>query len=1855
MSQKPIVRVLYALSLAFLFWTALWVALSGPAQATAQPTQNPAAVEGDVIVNEVGWMGTDASAYDEWIELYNNTESDLDLSGWSLSDGGDVSVTLSGIITAGGYYLLERSDDDTVSDVLADQIYAGNLTNAGESLSLRDPLGALIDSANGDGGGWPAGDNTSPKRTMERIDPTSPDDDPNWADNDGLTRNGLDANGQPINGTPKALNSAYQPPLPPEADLIVHKSGPTVAQPGVPITYSLSLSNAGRLTATAVRLTDTLPAAVAFLTQTSPYPFTQPNSQTLVWGLGDVPTGGLSLRITVSGQLSGSFLGPATNSLTATTRASESLRHNNVATWTTQVVLSAAPLDVVINEVGWMGTEAHYGDEWIELHNTTESDLDLGGWTLSDGGDVDVALSGVITAGGYYLLERADDGVITDVVADLIYAGNLANAGETLNLRDPLNALIDSANGDGGGWPAGIPTSPKHTMERIDPAAPDADPNWASNDGIIRNGQDRLGDPINGTPRARNSAYAPPPPPEADLVVAKSGPLTTTPGALITYSLRLSNTGSLVASGVRLTDTLPTAVTFLTQTSPYPFTQPNSQTLVWGLGDVPAGSLPLRITVSGQLSGSFVGPMTNLVSATTRASESLRHNNVATWTTQVVLSAAPLDVVINEVGWMGTEAHYGDEWIELHNTTESDLDLGGWTLSDGGDVDVALSGVITAGGYYLLERADDGVITDVVADLIYAGNLANAGETLNLRDPLNALIDSANGDGGGWPAGIPTSPKHTMERIDPAAPDADPNWASNDGIIRNGQDRLGDPINGTPRARNSAYAPPPPPEADLVVAKSGPLTTTPGALITYSLRLSNTGSLVASGVRLTDTLPAAVTFLTQTARWEPIGSGGVFTFSQSGGDLFWTVGDLPPDQPPIHITVTGQVSGTAWGALENGVRATTLSTETITGDNVATWTTVVGGVEARVLILAVLADGYVPTSEDDEAVQLINVGSLPVDLSGWRLNDSGDDTSYASFGPALGAVLPPGGRIWLTDDATEFQRSFGFRPDYETAGSDPTVPDLDGNWPGYSNGGDEVVLLDDAGAIVDALIYGDGDPDEVGADAWQGAPLAYLDGARDNGQIFRRKVGPLIERPYRAYLPVVLRGSGGGIAGSTPYQTDGSPGIRDTYHATRGTYHAPRSTALRGLEDTVGEFTGRSRDCVYRTNDCHSHESGNPTVALDARLRGHDGFGAYNDQFANNILETRPTQHMLDTNTESDWIESQTPGTPLYGPVNEGDLIGKRPEYPGWTSNRFSHTLRVTTTARLTVAVAPDNSYNAIVAQLQRAQESVYLEGYALTNIHFGRVISDLIAHRGISVTVLLDTATYSENREKWICQQIEAVGGRVYLMHNLDDTKRYANQHAKFIIVDERVVVIGSENYGYGAMPVDDKRDGTFGNRGAILITDAEPVVGWALEIFRADADPARRDVVRWGNRPEFGPPPLGYTPPVTTGGGTGYSVLAPEPLTLQGEMFFEVIQSPETSLSYERGLIGLLRQAGPGDTVLVEMLNENKHWGGVGGTLADDPNPRLEAYVQAARQGASVRVLLDEGITYGGNQPAIDYLNATALTHTLDLEARSTNPTGKGIHNKMILAQIDGRGYVLVSSINGTVASNRRNRELGLLVRSDEAYHYLKQIFDFDWQPVKRLYLPVVTRAYVPPARYPLISEILYDPVGAEPNREWIELHNPTGLNLDLSGYRLGDAAARNDYEGMFVFPAGASLPSRETLVVAVQGTAFREVNGFDPDFELVESDPAIPNLSDDPNWGEQPDYISLGNGGDEVLLLDPGYAVVDVLAYGTGSYPGVVSYAGPLSFGHSLERYPAGLDSDDCNRDFRDQALPSPGEVP
>lgn len=124
----------------------------------------------DVVINEIAWMGTINSANDEWIELYNNTENLINLDGWQLlTQDGTPKINLSGTIPANGFYLLERTDDNTVPAISADKIYTGALGNSGEALELYDNFGNLIDRVD-NSSGWLAGDNKT-KQTMERKNP----------------------------------------------------------------------------------------------------------------------------------------------------------------------------------------------------------------------------------------------------------------------------------------------------------------------------------------------------------------------------------------------------------------------------------------------------------------------------------------------------------------------------------------------------------------------------------------------------------------------------------------------------------------------------------------------------------------------------------------------------------------------------------------------------------------------------------------------------------------------------------------------------------------------------------------------------------------------------------------------------------------------------------------------------------------------------------------------------------------------------------------------------------------------------------------------------------------------------------------------------------------------------------------------------------------------------------------------------------------------------------------------------------------------------------------------------------------------------------------------------------------------------------------------------------------------------------------------------------------------------------------------------------------------------------------------------------------------------------------------------
>ncbi len=162
-------------------------------------TETQVASSSPVIINEAAWAGTasDKTSH-EWIELKNISTSSLNLGGWHLiNKSGALKVDFDedDSIIAGGYFLLERTDDDAVLGITADKMFVNAIKNSDESLKLFDNDCLIADEfRTGDGKDWLAGNSAPDYRTAERAG------DLTWRTYSGSGTKG-------IFGTPKAENS----------------------------------------------------------------------------------------------------------------------------------------------------------------------------------------------------------------------------------------------------------------------------------------------------------------------------------------------------------------------------------------------------------------------------------------------------------------------------------------------------------------------------------------------------------------------------------------------------------------------------------------------------------------------------------------------------------------------------------------------------------------------------------------------------------------------------------------------------------------------------------------------------------------------------------------------------------------------------------------------------------------------------------------------------------------------------------------------------------------------------------------------------------------------------------------------------------------------------------------------------------------------------------------------------------------------------------------------------------------------------------------------------------------------------------------------------------------------------------------------------------------------------------------------------------------------------------------------------------------------------------------------------------------------------------------------------------------
>jgi len=172
-------KLLYLAPLVLLLVSFIWSIGILKAQDEIKP--------GDVVINEVMWMGSNAHPADEWLELKNTTGKTINFSETPCSlydvNGKKLVDINKGTISANGYFLIANRPKDfkfnngkesalNIDPDILRNYSTSFLSNSELKLVLKNGAGDVIDTA-GDGGKPLAGSYTSNQKweSMERNDP----------------------------------------------------------------------------------------------------------------------------------------------------------------------------------------------------------------------------------------------------------------------------------------------------------------------------------------------------------------------------------------------------------------------------------------------------------------------------------------------------------------------------------------------------------------------------------------------------------------------------------------------------------------------------------------------------------------------------------------------------------------------------------------------------------------------------------------------------------------------------------------------------------------------------------------------------------------------------------------------------------------------------------------------------------------------------------------------------------------------------------------------------------------------------------------------------------------------------------------------------------------------------------------------------------------------------------------------------------------------------------------------------------------------------------------------------------------------------------------------------------------------------------------------------------------------------------------------------------------------------------------------------------------------------------------------------------------------------------------------------
>jgi large repetitive protein len=310
-----------------------------------------------------------------------------------------------------------------------------------------------------------------------------------------------------------------------------------------------------------------------------------------------------------------------------------------------------------------------------------------------------------------------------------------------------------------------------------------------------------------------------------DLALTKSdGGASVAPGGTVGYALGYMNLSTFGAPGVALAETVPANTTFNAGASTAGWTcTPNNNagsTCTLAIGTVAGGasaSATFAVTVVNPVAAG-VAQIANTASVSSTLSDPVPGNNTASDTTPV--NAAP-DLTL----------------------TKSD---GGVSVAPGGSVTYTL-GYTNAGN----QGATGVVLTETVpANTTFTGSGWTCTPNNNAGSSCTRPVGSLAG------GGTPGSAAFAVTVVNPVP--AGVAQISNTASIADDATNGPDP---TPADNTATDTTPVDAAPDLTLSKGdGGVSTTPGATVAYTLTFSNAGNQGASGVILTDVVPANTTF-----------------------------------------------------------------------------------------------------------------------------------------------------------------------------------------------------------------------------------------------------------------------------------------------------------------------------------------------------------------------------------------------------------------------------------------------------------------------------------------------------------------------------------------------------------------------------------------------------------------------------------------------------------------------------------------------------------------------------------------------------------------------------------------------------------------------------------------------------------------------------------------------------------------------------------------------------------------------------------------------------------------------------------